>query len=112
MQSSNMSITNPPHAGSSDPTLILYKIHQSGCGSQAALNSPSIEKGYHKLSGAANSNFFLVWHPSDPDRLASLDEQGIRSVLWGTTVSYMKLQAWNVEILNTKGAFFQKTKLV
>ena len=57
--------------GAADPTVLVYKVHPS-----AGL-TPIIEKGYQKLTGVAN-NFFLIWHPSEPDKLASLDEQGIR----------------------------------
>lgn len=65
--------------GSTDPTVILYKVHPS-----SGL-TPSVDKSYQKLPGVASSNFFVVWHPSDPNKLASLDEQGIR--IWDSRSS-------------------------
>jgi len=65
------------HAGSADPSLLLYKLHPNGLIQTSSLANDKVPYS-KKLPGVAHSNFFLVWHPSDPDRLVSLDEEGIR----------------------------------
>ncbi|DBA83167.1 TPA: hypothetical protein ACH3X2_006688 [Trebouxia sp. C0005] len=69
------------HAGSADPSLLLYKLHPNGLIQTSSLANDKVPYS-KKLPGVAHSNFFLIWHPSDPDRLVSLDEEGIR--FWDT----------------------------
>lgn len=64
-------------AGSADPSLLLYKLHPTGLIQTSSLANDKAPYS-KKLPGVAHSNFFLIWHPSDPDRLVSLDEEGIR----------------------------------
>lgn len=67
--------------GSADPSLLLYKLHPTGLIQTSSLANDKVPYS-KKLPGVAHSNFFLIWHPSDPDRLVSLDEEGIR--FWDT----------------------------
>ena len=71
--------TVQPHwfAGSADPAILLFKVHPSGVVQASSLASDKSPYS-QKLQGVALSDFYLVWHPSDPDRLVSLEEQGIK----------------------------------
>ncbi|KAL3147814.1 hypothetical protein ABBQ32_002542 [Trebouxia sp. C0010 RCD-2024] len=61
-------------SGTPNPALLLHRLQPSGLGRADGLSAAPSQK----LSGVATNNFFVVWHPTDPDRLASLDDQGVR----------------------------------